>query len=161
MSELAVQDRELIVAPVRELLGRVAPSELPLLDETVDAFLTRPSRPRAARDEPLGFGGPELAVVTHAALWATFQALAFARDIAKKAAQEEGASRLRRALARVRRTPQQQADLTLTSDQLRAVRRTTHDTATEAGLPERDASLLADAVVGRLVASANAAASTT
>ncbi|WP_369382920.1 hypothetical protein [Streptomyces sp. cg36] len=147
----------------RHAVGRLAPEELDLFDETARAALEHGADRRRRHDDPLGFGADEASAVL-----VTTVAVGVAQDVLKSLAQQAGASlsgRLTAWFAGRRRSRAANADgdpedgarpggraadtapQPLTAEQLDGVRGVAQRRAVLLGLSEDRAGLLADAVV--------------
>lgn len=158
---VATSEREAVVELAREAVARSAPDELPLVEATAQAYFAASRRAREARtpDDMLGFRlGEAAAIVTPVALTVAGQALRFVIEQAGSVFEEEVGGKLRslvrRLFARLRRTPAGERAVSqlapLTSKQLGAVRDLAYSRAQELGIEERQAALMADAIVGGL-----------
>lgn len=139
---------------VRDVVAEVAPEELPILaglagfdDDTVVARFGR-----RARDEPLGFGLDELAVLVTPTVWlAVDQA---ARRFGTAAA-DGAAGGLKAAVRRIARRKKAPVVVpALTPEQLAGVRRQVVESAVRLGFKEQRAMVIADSVVARLALAA-------
>lgn len=148
---LVVDDRALIAELTELALARAAPDELAVFEETAQEYFADPQRAVsvAAKGQAVGFG-LELAMITPAALAvgsAVLQALVSMvseRSLAAGARTVSG--RVRRLLRKEEPDPQ----LVLTPEQARHVRQVALSQAHALGLPELQATLLADSFVGAL-----------
>lgn len=140
---------------VKEVVAAVAPHELPLLeglddldDEDVAAVLTGRGRGR----DPIRFGVTEASVLLAPVVWIVVS------EFVKRGTGivADGAfARLRALLRRLRnRAPKATPVPRLTPEQLSSVRHRTVEQASEAGIDERTAKQLADAVVSVLARTA-------
>ncbi|WP_314175713.1 hypothetical protein [Streptomyces winkii] len=154
---------EQALALARHLVGRFAPEELELFEETAASTSGRSARRGRRRDDPLGFG-----VVEAGAVLFTSVACGVATEVVKNLAQETGeatAGRLRRWFRSRRRRPAGRSDelpdagaragtevgsgrRTEPPDPrtLREIRELTVRRAVLLGLPPERAELLADSV---------------
>jgi hypothetical protein len=149
-----------VVAEVaRELVVRTAPQELPLFRATSEAYFANPDKAlerRGGKDEVLGFG-VEAAVIliTPIALdvakhVAVFLASQF-RDAAKKESGEAIGGFVHDLFHRGEEESETSAP-PLTPEQLGEIREIAFERARQLDLPEDRAEVLADAVVGGLMA---------
>jgi hypothetical protein len=161
-------DRDLLEELSRTILEHAAPEELVIFEETAEEYFHNPDavlRP-ARRDEALGFG-LDLALLTPYVLAVAAPVLSFLVQTVAAAAKEEATPRVRELVRRLfNRSPaaaagkdatrEQREDepMTLTPEQAREVREVALARATDLGLPEEQARLLADSVVGGLVVAA-------
>ena len=158
-----VVDQDLVVDVAREVLGRAAPEELPLLRSASRRYFETPhpaGHTRRGESEVLGFGTE--AVVT----LLTPVVLAVVTDVLSHIATEiaagVGPRGMRTARAALRRlfrlkpvAPQtEEPDVpAVTSAQLALIRRNAFGRGVALGLPEEMAQRLADAVVGSMLSS--------
>ena len=148
-----VRPPQLVRDVVHDIVAEVAPDELVLfaaLENTDDeAVVRRLTRGRRSR-EPLGFGLAEAAALVLPVVW-------IALDEVVRTAVAAGSARASRrwwtrARSRLRRRPTSPQVLpTLSREQLTAVRDRVNELAAQAGIAEKDAAILADLVVARLV----------
>lgn len=127
----------------RRLVERLAPEELPLFDRTWE-LLRRPRRRRAPREEPLGFGIPDVDALLVTAVVSGVVSTVLA-DLARDAGSWSVRFwwRLRR-----RRRPAPAAPLE--AARLVQIHEIARDRAVGLGMAETDALALADAVVSEL-----------
>jgi hypothetical protein len=142
----------------RAAVGRVAPEELPLFAATSEIYRADPGAVEAEtqRDELLGFGGEIAMAITPVALSVAGAVTRFLIEQLREVAGSESQDALHRLLRRVLGTDDGDADAAaapapLSKEQLRAVRRVALERARRLALPEAQAELLADAMVGGLV----------
>ena len=151
---------QLITDVTREVIVQLAPQEVPLFRVTSEAYFKDPEKTlkgKKSKDEMLGFGiGGAVTILTPIALAVTTEVVLFVVEEVKKSIKEESSSlandivkkmfkRFRPAGDEVKQIP------TLTSEQLAQVRRRACDKARQLNLPEAQAKLLADSLVGSLV----------
>jgi hypothetical protein len=147
---------ELVAALAREVVAGASPGELPLFRATSAAYMRDPQsvlEPRQGGEQSLGFG-VEAAVllITPAALQAARGVLEFLVSQVTEAAKSETSDQIR---ARVHRLFDRDAEAkpdaaALRPEQLARVREIAFAAGIQAQLPEREANLVADAMVGRL-----------
>jgi hypothetical protein len=129
------------------IVTKLAPEEMPLFEPTWHALGRHPGRRSRRREEPLGFGLPEVGEPIMTAV-ASGVALAVVQDLGK-----DFGSRWARLLARVRRRPAPTLPdplPPLSATRLKQVRKIAHSKARKLGLSEMKAEALADAVVSEL-----------
>ena len=141
-----------------DVLAQIAPDDLPQLDAAMVEVARDPDRVPRPRDEELGFGGAifgvSMAVVVP---WLVDQALGFAAGLVLESATKPVRSRLAKLLLRIpllrrfRRRPLATAPpRPLTRAELAKVKAATLESAAAAGVAPDTATLIADAIVGRL-----------
>jgi hypothetical protein len=154
---------EVVVEVARELVARTAPQELPVFRATSGAYLDDPTkvlRPRRGKEEMLGFG------VEAAAMFVTPVALEIAKSVFSYlatqvlgAVEKETSDAIAKRVHDLfhRRASDAGADATapaspagLTREQLAHVHDLALEKARQLALPEAQAGLLADAMVGSL-----------
>jgi diphthamide synthase (EF-2-diphthine--ammonia ligase) len=147
---------ELVSELAREVVADASPAELPLFRATSAAYMHDPQsvlEPRRGREESLGFG-VEAAVLllTPAALQAARKVLEFLAAQVAGAAESEASDQIRRRLHHLvsRDVTPRPAGAALSREQLQRVRQIAFDAGIEAQLPEREANMVADSMVGRL-----------
>ena len=145
-----------------DVLAEIAPDELPQLDGALADLARDPDRLPGPGEDELGFGGVIFGVTTAAIVaWMVEQALGFAAGLVLETATKPLRSRLVRLLLRiplVRRLRRARPLATapprpLTAEELTKVRAATLESAVAAGVAASTATLLADAIVGRLATS--------
>jgi hypothetical protein len=154
------EDRELAVELAASMLATVAPEEVSILPEVSDEYFADPDRAlRAAREESLGFG-IELAMLAPFAIAVATEVVKFLLGLAKDAlgpqVQSGVAEWVRRRFPNMTKPPAPAAQpaataaapATLTREQLQMVHGVALAKAQALGLDERQATSLADAVVG-------------
>lgn len=142
------------------VVERVSPDELPIFDDVAEEYFRDPARALAdnRRDEPLGFGldlalvGPyALAIAVPVVQLLGSIAQDLIKDLAKDAAEPHLRDLVRRMLTRrTGRRASGALPVTLTPAQVLKVQNTSFRTATSLGLPDEQARLLSDAIVGSL-----------
>ena len=151
-----IVDADLVSEVARSLVAAAAPAELPLFRATRDAYFRDPQgvlQPRPGKEEMLGFGvEAEVMLLTPAILEATRSVLRFLVSQLQSEAESQASDairdRLRRLLNRDAKT--EPPGPGLSHEQLAQVREIAFQTGRRAQLPEREATLLADAMIGRL-----------
>ena len=155
-------DRDLLEELARTILERSAPEELVIFGETAEEYFQDPDAVLhpTRRDEALGFG-LDLALLTPYVLAVATPVLGFLVQTVTAAAKEEATPRIRELVRRLfnrsghRDAPDAVgAPVALTTEQAREVRAVALARATDLGLPDEQARLLADSVVGGLVVAA-------
>jgi hypothetical protein len=163
-------DRDLLEELARTILEHSAPEELVIFGETAEEYFRDPDAVLhpTRRDEALGFG-LDLALLTPYVLAVAAPVLGFLVQTVAAAAKEEATPRIRELVRRLfnRSQPgeqpgqpgqqpgeQETRPMALTSEQAREVRAVALARATDLGLPDEQARLLADSVVGGLVVAA-------
>lgn len=149
------QERVLVRALAEAVLEHAAPEELVVFDETTEEFFHDPDRVLHARrrDEPVGFG-LEMELLTPYVLAVVGPVVNFLVSIVPDAVREGSktfvAEWIRRLVKdKAAASPADTGSVpALTSEQARQVHELVHERATDLGLPETTASLLADSVVG-------------
>jgi hypothetical protein len=152
-------DEELVRDFAVTVLQRAAPEELALFEESAADYFRDPEAvlAPARRDEAVGFG-LDLALLTPYVLAVASPVLAFLVQTVGGVLKDESEPAVRRWLRRLLGRDGAPADdgapaaPTLTTDQAERVREIALARATDLGLPEGQARLLADSVVGGLVA---------
>jgi hypothetical protein len=153
-------EQQLVADVARDLVARAAPEELPLFRTVSTAYFRDPgrSRQRADTESPLAFGvGEGAALLLPIALPVAQEVLRFLLAEAQKAVKAESgplAQAWVRHLFRHLRPPEQSNGKgpALTAEQLARVRAIAVAKARGLQLPPEKADLLADALVGGLVA---------
>ncbi|GAA1978998.1 hypothetical protein GCM10009799_00180 [Nocardiopsis rhodophaea] len=157
---------QLHIALARAAVERAAPDELPLFDVTSDAYFThrKQSRRHKNADRMLDFGVDEaVTLVSHAALIAAGYSVDYlaqrSGEAAGQAVERTTASWWKRLTVWKRESeeptqPTDQQDgeqpVSLTPDQLTAVRELAHQRSVDAGVSAEKARLIADSIVGEL-----------
>ena len=155
-STLSPEDeRELATDLARQALARTAPEELLVFDDVADEYFVDPDQALVAdsRDEAVGFG-LDLAMLTPALLAVAVAAVRAVAGIVSTAATQEGIPVARRIMRRMFGLEKGEAtsppSVQLTTEELKAVRRSALDRGVALGLAPDQAGLLADAIVGGL-----------
>jgi hypothetical protein len=165
MSGSAVDDA-LVAELARSAVSQAAPEELPLFRATSEAYFENPDALRAERsgDDMLGFGVDQaLILLTPVALAVSREVLTFLVGQLRAQAHEHGKEAIDRLVARLLRrgakptseTPAAEAEAEppeLTEEQLEEVRAIALEKARQLKLAPEKAELLADSLVGSLVA---------
>ena len=152
-------DEELVTDLAREAVSQGAPHELPLFRVTSRRYLENPEAVtgNAGRDEMLGFGVETVASLTPFALAVAGPVVSFLFEQVKAVAMEESEGAVRdmvRKLFKRFRTgdePPEAVPPPLTGEQLSQVHAVALNQARQLNLPEAQADLLADSMVGSLV----------
>jgi hypothetical protein len=155
---VSVQDPELAVDLARDVLGQVAPEELPLFGVTSELYRRDPGavEAQAGSEEMLGFGAEVIAAMTPIVLSVAGAVVNVLLDQVRAAAAAESEGVVRSMVHRLFRSFGASSDagedrsVALTKDQLRAVRQVAVDRARALKLPDAEAELLAEAMVGSL-----------
>ncbi|WP_216216436.1 hypothetical protein [Amycolatopsis aidingensis] len=138
---------------MRDVVGELAPDELPLLDAVArfdDEHAVRMLVRGRNRREPLGFGVDEIAVLLSPVVWAALDEAV--RHIVGSAV-DGVAGRAKRGLRRLLRRPSAPAVLPrMTAEQIDHVCSRVRELAAEQGLDPDETTRLANAVAARLVA---------
>jgi hypothetical protein len=158
--ELSPQvERELVAELGQLVLEQTAPEELAIFPETAREYFDDPQAvlDPGRRDEPVGFG-LELALLTPYVLAVVTPVIHYLATTVADAVREEVTPVLvplvRRLFRRPDQAPEAPDDPTpLRAEQLRHVREVAYQQGKGLGLEEERASMLADAVVGRLATS--------
>jgi hypothetical protein len=151
-------ETELVAELARLALEQAAPEELVLFPETAEEYFKDPQAvldPKR-RDEALGFG-LDLAMLTPFVLAVATPVIRFLASTVAEAAGQEAKPLVTRLVRRLLRRPDPAPEATepappLSTDQVRQVREIAYQRAKNLGLDEDQAVLLADSVVGGLVA---------
>jgi hypothetical protein len=152
-------ERELVGELAALMVAEAAPEELAAFDDAKDRYFRAPESVLGGRqpDRALGFG-IDLAVLAPYALAVATPVVRFLATVMQKALQEEVGPALIAAVRRLlrRRNADQPAPTPppppLTAAQVKEVRRIAYERALALGLDDDRARLLADAVIGGLVA---------
>ena len=145
------EERELISELGKLVLDQAAPEELLVFDDTAEEYFRDPEAvldPKR-RDEAVGFG-LELALLTPYVLAAVTPVVQFLLEAASDAVQSEAKGAVATALRRLLR--RDGAPAALSQEQLRSVRELAYTRACAVGVEEAKAAVIADAVIGGLVA---------
>ena len=153
-------DRDLVEELARTILETSAPEELVIFGETAEEYFQDPDAVLhpTRRDEALGFG-LDLALLTPYVLAVVTPVLGFLVQTVAAAAKDEATPRIRELVRRLFNRPAEHQErdqgeherMALTAEQAREVREVALARATDLGLPDEQARLLADSVVGGLV----------
>lgn len=149
----AVNDDTALIAELTELaLAQAAPDELAVFPETAEEFFADPQAALSAssKDTAVGFG-LELAMITPVALAVGSTVVQALASILSERALSAGARSATGVLRRLLRREQPDPELSLTQEQAHYVRQVALSRAHALGLPEQQATLLADSFVGALV----------
>lgn len=157
----ATHERDLVTELAALVVARVSPEEMVIFDELAEEYFRDPARAvqQRRRDEALGFG-LDLALVVPYALTVAGTVVHFLgsvamdllQDAAKDSAEPAVRDLVRRMFVRVTGRPARPAEpvVALNPAQMRTVAATSLRAAAAVGLPEEQARLLADAIVGSL-----------
>jgi hypothetical protein len=148
----------LVVDVARDIVGDVAPDELPIFEVSSQAFVLDPDKARGSDDDQmLGFGtGAEFELLTPVVLSITSGVVTYLLKTALEASKAEAKvvveQRVRLLFKRFRTDGDAAgaAAPPLTHQQLVEVHQVALDIATRMSVPQPQASLLADATVGQL-----------
>jgi hypothetical protein len=155
---------DVVVVVARDLVARTAPQELPLFRATSAAYLDDPDsvlRARTPKDEVLGFGvGEAVVLITPAALEIAKAVVSFLASQVRSAVEAETSDAIKARVHDLFRRDRESApdagtapgSPALTDEQLRRVHDLALEKARALDVPEPRAALLADAMVGSLVA---------
>ncbi len=153
---------QLIRDIARDVVGQIAPQELPLFRATSEAYFKNPREVlegKKPRDETLGFGlETAVAFLTPVVLAVATEVVKFVAERIKESLKEEGAGivteLIKKMFKRFRSTGEERgkapALAPLSPEQLAQVRQRAIEKACQLNLPEVQARLLADAIVGSL-----------
>ena len=152
----AREGRQLITDLSKQMVTQVAPEELDLFDELIEEYFDDPSPPDLSEsddDDALGFGLNGVVVaITPAAAAAASSVIGYIVSEVLKAAQEESAAVL---VSKVRKLFNSKDESeSLTTEQLRQVRRLALSQAKVFGMETSQARSMADALVGSLALAA-------
>ncbi|MBW4717281.1 hypothetical protein [Saccharothrix obliqua] len=148
-SELEQVGQCRVVDVVRDVVGRVAPEEVPVVDALAaldPGVVSRRVVRAGARREPLGFGLGDVAVVVTPVVWVAVEHIVTRLT---DSAADSLVDRLRR-LVRRRRAVEPVVVLPLSPEQLAEVRRKAVEIGVRRGLAVAEAEAIADAIVARL-----------
>ncbi|MGH3719997.1 MAG: hypothetical protein ACRDRI_14385 [Pseudonocardiaceae bacterium] len=160
LARLGVEQR-LVIELAALVLERTAPDELAILDDTAREYF---ADPRATlnptrRDEPLGFG-IDIALLGPYVLAVATPVVTYLGSLVAQGVQEAATSRVADLVRPLFRRPGSVAapitagaspEWALTPEQGRWIRDTTYEKAQALGLPDAQAGVLADAVLGSVV----------
>lgn len=158
------EQEQLIAELAREQVERVAPQELPLYRATSKAYFENPEKMvKGQQDRMLGFGVEiGVAFLTPVVLSVTTEVFKFlANEVSKSVAAESAGvihDLVKKMFKRFRPTGPSEAMQTpppLTFEQVTQVRRLAFDKARQLNVPEAQAGLLADSLIGSLVTTGN------
>ncbi len=149
-----IDANQFVVEIARDLVAQAAPQELSLFEDTCDAYFANPGRMlkgQGGQEEPLGFdivSSASALLITPAALAIVDQ---ITRMIVDRVAESSTVSKLLQKLHLTRRTPEKVTlPLNLTPEQMKQVHQVALEKARQCNLPEAQAELLADSLVGKL-----------
>jgi len=154
----SITQQDIIAAVAREVVEKTAPAEIALFPAIEKVYFERGGMADAverSRESPLGFGlGAEITALAPAALLLATEAFRFAATKAGEAVKHEaGAVVSERIKALFKRFHSSEAaHASLSPSQLAELRSIVRDRAVALRIPLDKASLLADAIVGALVA---------
>ncbi len=139
-----MDDPDLAIELAREAVMRLAPEEMPLFGVTSRLYAENPAavEAQAKNDELLGFGAEALAALTPIALSVAGFVIAQVQAVLA----DESQTVIRKLLRR----EGEAGPPPLSADQLRRVREVAVERARRLKLPDEQAQLLADAMVGGL-----------
>jgi hypothetical protein len=148
---LVDDDRALIAELTEMALAQAAPEELVVFEETADEYFADPQGAvsEAAKGQAVGFG-LELAMITPAALSVGSVVLQALISIVSERTLSAGARTVSGQVRRLLRKEEPDSKLVLTREQAGRVRQIALAQATALGLPETQATLIADSFVGAL-----------
>jgi hypothetical protein len=147
---------DLVADVARQLVARTAPQELPLFRAVSDAYFRDPRtvlEPKGGRDDLLGFGvDAAMMLVTPVALEVAKSVVAFLVTQVRDAVEKEGSEAITGFVQRLFHRDNDDDPRTppLTREQLDRVRELALEKAHQLKLPDAQASLLADSMVGSL-----------
>lgn len=152
---ITAAERQLKESLAHDLVGTAAPDELALFPLTSDAFFARGGKlSDKERDDMLGFGAEAVVTfMTPLLLTVTGAVVDYLVDEFASSAKERAVEKIQDVLARIfKRAPSgaQVLAVELTPLQVLAIRQIVTQKARELRISEGRASVLADAVVGRL-----------
>jgi len=160
-------EQQLVADLARIVVAETSPQELPLFRAHSEAYFKDPAsalKRQGGKDEMLGFGmGEAMTLLTPIALAVASEVVKFVLDEVGKSLKKEGADLIgdviKRLFKRVRAPGEgrsghdakaQEAPPVLTPEQMAQIRRLAFDKARQLNVPETQAGLLADAVIGSL-----------
>lgn len=155
-------ENQLATDVARDLVGQLAPEEMPLFRATSEAYLKDPQKvlkEHTGEDEMLGFGtGEVVSLLTPVALAVSVEVVKFVTVEVSQSFKAETsvviAALVKSVFKKYRATLEKEARLTsspLTSEQLREVHAIALTKARQLNLSEARAKILADALVGDLI----------
>jgi hypothetical protein len=153
-----IVENDVVAALARQLIEDTAPQELPLFRTISTAYFHDPKsvlEPQQGKDEMLGFGGVAIVMlVTPVALEAAKSVIAFLIAQLKGSVEKETsdaiAQRVHRLFHRDTTAAGEPQEAPLTREQLARVRELALEKGRQLHLPEAQADLLADSMVGSL-----------
>ena len=161
---MSTVDDELVAALARDQVAQLAPQELPLFRAQSAAYFADPGQAvqrRAPKEDMLAFGAAEVVTfLTPVVLEVTRAVLVYLAGEVQKAAKTESAGVVQDLVKRLfkRFAPaddgtgaDRSGPVSLTEEQLAQVRRTAFEKARQLDVPESQANLLADSLVGSLI----------
>jgi hypothetical protein len=154
---------QLVAEIARDVVGQIAPHELPLFRATSEAYFRRAARSlktQGARDEMLGFGtGKDVAFLTPIVLVVTTEVVEFvAASLKTSAAAGDGSlivEQVRSSFRRYRLPETVDQQPALTSAQVAQARQLALQKACRLKLAETQAHILADALANALVSTSS------
>jgi hypothetical protein len=147
-----VDDERALIAELTELaLEQAAPEELAVFDETAEEYFADPQGAvsASAKNEAVGFG-LELAMLTPAALAVGSALVQALISIVSERTLSAGARSVAAQVRRLLRKEEPDPQLRLSAEQVSRLRQVALSQAAVLGLPEMQATLLADSFVGAL-----------
>ena len=145
----------------REIVAQAAPQELPLYRSISQSYLEAPEqidRKTVSKDEMLGFGvGAAVTYLTPTLLAVLSWVLKFLAEELKSSVHDQHlvGDILKKLFSKPANAPvAKTAEVALTHDQLERIRKLAYDKGRELKLKNAEASLLADAIIGKLAISA-------
>jgi hypothetical protein len=149
----AVHDETALIAELTErALAQAAPDELAVFPETAEEYFADPEAAlsASAKDTAVGFG-LELAMITPVALAVGSAVVQAVGSILAERALSAGGRGVTAVFKRLLRREQPDPEVSLTREQAHYVHQIALSRAHALGLPEQQATLLADSFVGALV----------
>jgi len=153
---------QLIADVARDIIAQTAPEELPLFRATSVAYFKNPEKilkDQKRKDEILGFGpGEVVSLLTPTVLVVVTEVVTFVTAEVQKSIATESASIISELVKKQfkRFQPEEKKEQNevarLTPEQIAQIRKRTYEKARQLKLSESQAGLLADSVVGSLVA---------
>lgn len=145
------EDRALIAELTELALAQAAPDELAVFEETTEEYFTDPQGAvsAAAKGQAVGFG-LELAMITPAALSVGSVVVQALISIVSERTLTAGARTVSSQVRRLLRKEDPDPQLVLTREQAGRLRQVALAQAAALGLPETQATLIADSFVGAL-----------
>jgi len=143
-----VVDQELVAELARDLVGVIAPEELPLFAAMSKAWFADPARVQTNQgDDVLAFGVAEAAALLSPVLLAAATALNYAGEELGRKVARGSVAWLREQLRHL--FHRQESDVSLDTQQIAKVRAITLETARRFRIPKEKAKEIADAVTAR------------